>query len=83
MISRRRIILTGATGLVGKAVARQLAAQGYEIEPVPMKAGERLRFATTDRLYYRAVMAAWRAQAAVGAHRRHGVPDYRIIREPA
>jgi len=33
MISRRRIILTGATGLVGKAVARQLAAQGYEVVP--------------------------------------------------
>lgn len=62
--------------------ASELAEQGYELEPVLMSAGERLRFATTDRLYYRAVMAAWRVQAAVGAHRRHGVPDYRIIREP-
>jgi len=33
MSSRRRIILTGATGLVGKAVARQLAALGYEVIP--------------------------------------------------
>ena len=33
MSSRRRIILTGATGLVGKAVARQLDAAGYEVVP--------------------------------------------------
>jgi len=33
MSSRRRIILTGATGLVGKAVARQLAELGYEVIP--------------------------------------------------
>ncbi len=31
MSSPRRIILTGATGLVGKAVARQLLAHGYEV----------------------------------------------------
>jgi len=33
MSSRRRIILTGATGLVGKAVGRQLASLGYEVVP--------------------------------------------------
>ncbi len=33
MTSRRRIILTGATGLVGKAVGRQLTALGYEVVP--------------------------------------------------
>jgi uncharacterized protein (TIGR01777 family) len=33
MTSRRRIILTGATGLVGKAVARQLTALGDEVVP--------------------------------------------------
>ena len=33
MSSRRRIILTGATGLVGKAVARQLTVLGYEVVP--------------------------------------------------
>jgi len=33
MVSPRRIILTGATGLVGQAVARQLSAQGYEVVP--------------------------------------------------
>jgi len=34
MSSRRRIILTGATGLVGKAVGRQLATLGYEVIPL-------------------------------------------------
>lgn len=33
MTSRRRIILTGASGLVGQAVARQLIAAGYEVVP--------------------------------------------------
>jgi uncharacterized protein (TIGR01777 family) len=33
MTSRRRIILTGATGLVGKALALQLGALGYEVVP--------------------------------------------------
>ena len=33
MTSRRRIVLTGATGLVGKAVGRQLASLGYEVVP--------------------------------------------------
>jgi uncharacterized protein (TIGR01777 family) len=33
MTSPRRIILTGATGLVGKAVARQLGELGYEVVP--------------------------------------------------
>lgn len=33
MTSRRRIILTGATGLVGKALARQLDALGHEVVP--------------------------------------------------
>lgn len=33
MSAPRKVILTGATGLVGKAVARQLAALGYEVVP--------------------------------------------------
>ena len=33
MTSRRRIILTGATGLVGKAVGLQLTSLGYEVIP--------------------------------------------------
>ena len=33
MSAPRKVILSGATGLVGKAVARQLAALGYEVVP--------------------------------------------------
>ena len=33
MSAPRKVILTGATGLVGKAVGRQLTALGYEVVP--------------------------------------------------
>jgi hypothetical protein len=65
------------------AAGRELVQHGYQIDPVPMTAGERLRFAVTDRPYNRAVMAAWQARSAVGARRGQGVPDYRMVGGPA
>ena len=33
MISRRRIILTGATGLIGSALSKRLTSLGFEVVP--------------------------------------------------
>jgi len=65
------------------AAAPELVEYGYELDTVVMRAAERLRYTTIDRPHHRAVMAAWQARSAVGARRGHGVPDYRIVEEPA
>jgi hypothetical protein len=65
------------------AAARELVEHGYEIDPVVMSARERLRFAATELPYHRAVMAAWQAKTAVDARRGRGVPDYRMVGDPA
>ncbi|MEN9815768.1 MAG: hypothetical protein RLZZ412_1750, partial [Verrucomicrobiota bacterium] len=33
MTAPRRIILTGATGLIGRSLSRALSARGYEVVP--------------------------------------------------
>jgi len=79
----KEVLAPRQIAFIQAAAGSELSALGYDLDPVEMSAGERLRFSAADRPYHRAVMAAWRARAAVSARRATPVPDYRIVEGPA
>ena len=83
-IGRYKDVLTPRQIAFIQAVAgRELVEHGYQVDPVPMSVGERLRFTAADRPYHRAVMAAWQTRSAFSSRRGQGVPDYRMVGDPA
>ncbi len=79
----KEVLEPGQIAFIQGAAARELVEHGYQIDPVAMSARERLLFTATELPYHRAVMAAWRAKSAVSARRGQGVPDYRMVGDPA
>jgi carbamoyl-phosphate synthase large subunit len=73
--SRKRVLVTGASGFVGKALVPRLAAEGYEVTalgrshaPSPTAAGspvETHQADLTDERAARTVLAPWRWDAVV------------------
>jgi Sulfotransferase family len=79
----KEVLAPRQIAFIQAAAGSELSAHGYDLDPVVMTTGERLRFSAADRPYHRAVMTAWRARAAVSARRATPVPDYRIVEDPA
>ena len=76
----KEVLAPRQIAFIQAAAGSELSAHGYDLDPVEMSTGERLRFSAADRPYHRAVMAAWRARAAVSAQTRNTrsrLPDRR------
>lgn len=79
----REVLTPHQIAFIQNMAGDELTRHGYELVPVAMSVGERLRYSSVAQPYHRSVMAAWRRRAAVNARRGHRVPAYRIVAERA